>query len=216
MVHVAAAAAPSPSRHEQRQAMSYEDFLALSDGGVQAEWINGEAIVFMPPTLRHQRLIIFFAELLQRYCRVRALGEILIAPFEMRALPDGPAREPDILFVARQHLERLSEQRLDGPADLIVEIVSESSVYRDRVDKFEEYEAERVAEYLLIDPRAGHERIDYHRLGDDQKYCLVVPDTAGCYHSAALPGLWFRADWFWQTLLPDTDPLLRALLASEC
>lgn len=211
MVHIGAAAAPSSSRREGRQAMSYEDFLALSDGGIQAEWINGEALIFMPPSLCHQRLLIFFAELLQRYCRAHALGETLIAPFEMRAHPDGPSREPDILFIARHHLDRLSEQRLNGPADLIVEIVSESSVYRDRVDKFEEYEAEHVSEYLLIDPRSGHARIDYCRLGDDRKYWPVVPDATGRYHSSVVPGLWFRAEWFLQIPLPDTDPLIEAL-----
>ncbi len=105
MVYVAAA--PSPSRREQRQTIRYEEFLALSDSGVQAEWLAGGTIIFLPPSLRHQHLIIFFAELLQRHCRARALGETLIAPFEMRARPDGPAREPDILFVARQHRDRL-------------------------------------------------------------------------------------------------------------
>lgn len=213
MVYVAAA--PSPSRREQRQTMRYEEFLALSDSGVQAEWLAGGTIIFLPPSLRHQHLIIFFAELLQRHCRARALGETLIAPFEMRARPDGPAREPDILFVARQHRDRLSEQRLDGPADLIVEIVSESSVYRDRVDKFEEHEAGRVAGYIPIGPRAGHERIDYYRLGDDRKYWPVVPDAVGRYRSIIVPGSWFRADWFWQIPLPDTDPLLGALLTSD-
>lgn len=209
MVH--GAASSSPLRNEQRRTMQYEDFLTIVDDGIQAEWINGEAIIFTPPTLRHQRLIIFFAEILQRHCRAHALGETLIAPFEMRARPDGPSREPDILFVTRQHLDRLSEQRLDGPADLIVEIVSERSVYRDRVDKFEEYEAECVSEYLLIDPRGGHERVDYYRLGDDRKYWPVVPAATGRYHSSVVPGLWFRAEWFWQTPLPDTDPLIEAL-----
>lgn len=215
MAYVAAAAAPSPSRREGRQAMSYEDFLALSAGDIQAEWINGEAIIFRPPSLQHQRLLSFFAELLQRYCRARALGEILIAPFEMRARPDGPAREPDILFIARQHRDRLSAQRLNGPADLIVEIVSESSVYRDRVDKFKEYEAESVAEYLLIDPRAGHERVEYYHLGADRKYWPIVPDAADRYRSAIVPGFWFSAAWFWQAPLPDTDPLVGALLTDD-
>lgn len=206
------AAAPPPSRREQRLKMSYEEFLVASADGIQTEWIDGEAIIFMPPTLRHQRLIIFFAELLQRYCRALTLGEIIIAPFEMRARPGGPAREPDILFVAHQHLDRLGDQRLNGSADLIVEVVSESSVYRDRVDKFEEYEAERVPEYLLLDPREGHERVDYYCLGADGKYWPILPDPGGRYRSAVLPGLWFRADWFWQTPLPDIDPLLRELL----
>jgi Uma2 family endonuclease len=62
----------------------------------------------------------------------------------MRATPDGPARQPDLLFVAREHLDRLTETRLSGPADFVVEVVSDDSVARDRADKFYEYQAARM------------------------------------------------------------------------
>ena len=42
----------------------------------------------------------------------------------MRALPDGNAREPDILYVAHENLHRLTDTRLAGPADLLIEVVS--------------------------------------------------------------------------------------------
>ena len=35
-------ATPAPSRHEQRLPMRYEDFLALSEEGGHAEWVDGE------------------------------------------------------------------------------------------------------------------------------------------------------------------------------
>jgi Uma2 family endonuclease len=76
-----------------------------------------------------------------------------MAPFEMRARPDGPARIPDILFVAREHRDRIESLRLNGPADLIVELISPESVRRDRVEKLHEYAAAGVLEYWLIDTR---------------------------------------------------------------
>lgn len=36
-------------------------------------------------------------------------------------------REPDLLFVSKGHLHRLKETYLEGPADLIIEIVSAES-----------------------------------------------------------------------------------------
>lgn len=39
----------APPRQEQRLRMSYEEFLAWADEDVHAEWVDGEAIVFMPP-----------------------------------------------------------------------------------------------------------------------------------------------------------------------
>jgi Uma2 family endonuclease len=61
------------------------------------------------------------ADILGLYCHARGLGEVLDAPFLMK-LERG--REPDVLFVSREHLDRLKENYLDGPADLVIEIVS--------------------------------------------------------------------------------------------
>ena len=69
----------------------------------------------------------------------------------MKIGPDLPGREPDILFIAREHLDRFRDTYLDGPADLVVEIISRDSRARDRGDKFYEYEQGGVREYWLLD-----------------------------------------------------------------
>ena len=38
-----------------------------------------------------------------------------------------PGREPDIIYVTREHLDRIKHVYLEGPADLVVEIVSPES-----------------------------------------------------------------------------------------
>lgn len=193
---------------ERRLAMTYEEFLAWSDEDVHAEWVDGEVIVFMPPKRIHQRLVLFLSNLVAQYARRFDLGEVLIAPFEMRILDGRVTREPDLLFVAREHAERLSDDRLDGPADLIIEIVSESSLTRDRVEKFYEYQEAGVPEYIFIDPRPGKERIDFFRLDQHGTYLPVAPDAAGRYPSAVLPGFWLQSDWLWQDPLPDVGALV--------
>lgn len=47
----------------------------------------------------------------------------------------------------------MKETYLDGPADLVVGIVSPDSVGRDRGEKFYEYAQGGVPEYWLIDPQ---------------------------------------------------------------
>src|SRR4051794_27975656 len=138
---------------EQVFRMSYEEFVAQIDEGAHAEWINGEAIVFMPPKERHQALANFLEVLLTFFVNFFELGIVRDAPYEMRTNPDGSAREPDLLFIAREHLDRVTENGLAGPADLVVEIISEESFKRDRDDKFYEYEAAGIPEYWLFDPR---------------------------------------------------------------
>jgi Uma2 family endonuclease len=195
---------------ERRLAMSFEEFLAWDGEAIHAEWVAGEVIVFMPAALKHQMVIGLLYRLLSDFVERFDLGLVLLAPFAMRALPDGPAREPDLLFVAREHLDRLTPQLLVGPADLAIEIISDSSLRRDRADKFYEYQRAGVREYWLFDPRPGEERTDFYRLTAEGKYLPVLPDEQGRYHSSVLPGFWLDPAWLWQ----EPPPSARQLLAT--
>jgi Uma2 family endonuclease len=188
--------------------MSYEEYLTWADEDVHAEWVNGEVIVQMPPKEPHQRVVAFLLQLLGLFSGLFRLGRLLPAPFEMRATPDGPAREPDLLFIAHVHLERLTEARLSGPADLVVEVVSDDSVARDRAEKFYEYQAAGVLEYWIIDPRPGRERVDFYVLDDKGRYRPVPVGSDGRYHSTVLPGFWLQVDW---VLAPEPPEVLQAL-----
>ena len=116
---------------------------------------------------------------------------------------------PDLLFVAREHLDRLHETYLDGPADLAVEIISPDSLGRDRGEKFAEYESAGLPEYWLIDPI--RRQAEFYELDAHGHYRLVVAGQSGRYHSRALPGLWLEVDWFWQSPLPDPIEILEQL-----
>jgi Uma2 family endonuclease len=205
MVHAAVETLERQDK-ERRLPMSYEEFLTWSGENVHAEWIGGEVIIFMPPKKIHQEIVGFLHNLITLFVNLFDLGVVLTAPFEMHVSPDGPAREPDLLFVARNHLDRLTPERLAGPADLIVEVVSDESVHRDRVDKFYEYQGNGIREYWIIDPREGKQRADFYYLAPEGRYQAVLPDDDGKYHSSVLPGFWFRPDWLWADELPD--PLL--------
>src|SRR6266571_6296083 len=80
-----------------RLRMSYEEFLAWADEDVHAEWVDGEVIVQMPPKEPHQRVVAFLIQLMGLFIQLYNLGRLLPAPFEMLALPDGAAREPDLI-----------------------------------------------------------------------------------------------------------------------
>ncbi len=191
--------------------MTYDEFLAWADEDIHAEWVDGEVTVFVPPSIRHQDLVLFLGTLLSWYARALNLGRVVVAPFEMRLGPDRPSREPDILFVAGSHADRLSSARLDGPADLVIELISDSSVARDRDDKFYEYQDAGIPEYWVIDPRSGKERVDHFALTPEDKYQAVLPDADGRYHSVALPGFWLHPDWLWQDPLPNPLDLLQEI-----
>src|SRR5690242_3874872 len=95
--------ADAPAAHERRLIMTYEEFLERVGDESHAEWVNGEVTIFMPPRTIHQRLVFWLSTLIALYARHFDLGEIIVAPFEMRLWPGRSSREPDILFVAREH-----------------------------------------------------------------------------------------------------------------
>ncbi len=192
---------PSPGH-----GMTYEEFLAWTDEDTLAEWVDGEVVMNSPANLRHEEIEAFLSDLLKAYAAVHSLGKVLSSRFQMKLSSSG--REPDLLFIATQHLDRLKDTYLDGPADLVVEIVSPESAGRDRGDKFYEYRAAGIPEYWLIDPMLT--QAEFYQLDAQGRYQLAPPDAQGIYRSRVAPGFWLSVDWLWQDPLPDAvQTLLR-------
>jgi Uma2 family endonuclease len=203
-----------PATPGQRAPMSYEEWLAWADEDAHTEWVDGEGIIYMPPAVRHQALSSFLHWLVKAFVDLFDLGEVHAAPLEMRAREGGAAREPDILFIARENLGRLGAQRLVGPADLIVEIISPESVTRDRVEKLREYATEGVREYWLVDSRPAAAPFAAYALTDAGDYAPIAPDDKGRYHSTVLPGFWLDPSWLVREPLPKPLAAMR-LIARE-
>lgn len=183
--------------------ISYEDFLDWADEDTLAEWVDGEVVMSSPAGRVHQQLVSFLSQILETYARIHKLGIVLIAPFQMKLASTG--REPDILFIARQHTDRITTTYLEGPADLVVEIISPESEGRDRGDKFTEYRDAGIPEYWLVDP--DHEVADCYRLEGDHGYVAEVA-TDGWIRSSVLEGFRFKFAWLWSDPLPDSTSVL--------
>lgn len=206
--------ADRPVRQEERFQMTYDEWLAFANEDVHGEWVNGEATVFMTATGLHQDVILFLARVIAWFVEERDLGTIRLAPFAMRVPELGWSRESDILFVALANLHRLSDSRLIGPADLVVEVVSDDSVGRDGVVKLAAYEEAGIPEYWLLDPRPGRQEARFFRLDAGGRYREVPLDGDGRYWSAALPGFWLEPAWLWQAPLPRPQRIVPLLFAS--
>jgi len=178
--------------------MTWEEFLEWCDEDTHAEWVAGQVVVHSPANYRHQDLTGFLAAVLRTYTETRRLGTIVTEPFQMKL--GEVSRSPDILFVSAERSERIKPTYLDGPADLVVEIVSPDSGVRDRGEKFYEYESAGVAEYWLIDPI--RQQAEFYQLDESGRYRTVQPDPGGRYYSKVLPGFWLKPDWLWQQPLP--------------
>jgi len=181
-------------------AMSFEEFLVWANDDNLAEWVEGKVLLTSPNSTRHQDIVVFLLTLLNLYVTRRKLGRVMTAPYLMRLHQPPRGREPDILFVAQAGFERVSKQYLNGPADLVVEVISPESISRDRGDKSYEYEMAGIPEYWLIDPQ--REQVEFYQLDEQGHYSLVLGGHNGEYISRAIPGLTIDASWFWQEPLP--------------
>ncbi len=194
----------APTEQPPEKKMTYEEFLAWADEDTYAEWVDGEILMVSPASRRHQKIVGFLTTVLSAFVERHNLGEVIAAPFQMKLQHSG--REPDVLFVAREHLDRLQEAYLEGPADLVVEVVSPESASRDRGEKFYEYEAAGIAEYWLIDPI--REVGEFYRL-EKGHYQPILVGREGVFHSSVVLGFWLKVEWLWQDPLPRLIDILR-------
>jgi Uma2 family endonuclease len=189
--------------------VSWEDFLAWAPDNSLAEWVDGEIIEMPPAHEDHQDDGGFLYTLLLLFIQRHRLGRIFYAPFLMR-LPQKPSgRQPDLLFIKREHAARIRPTYVDGPADLVVEIVSPDSIKRDYQEKLAEYEAAGIPEYWIIDPM--RREACFYQLGSRGQYQLSSIDADGIYTSRAVSGFRLRVAWLWQRPMPIIDEALADL-----
>jgi Uma2 family endonuclease len=78
------------------------------------------------------------------------LGTLIIAPFDV-ILDDRNIVQPDLLFVSNRNLSLIRSEGIFGSPDLVVEILSPSSIVQDRYTKRSLYERFKVPEYWIVD-----------------------------------------------------------------
>jgi Uma2 family endonuclease len=188
--------------------MTYEEYLDWLDEDKHAEWVNGDVIMHSPVSRLHNDVGRLLINILSCFAEAHQAGEIFYEPFQMKISPESPGRMPDIMFVATANLSRVKDMLLDGPADLIVEIISPESRTRDRGEKFYEYEQGGVGEYWIVDP--NRQQAEFYQRGEDGIFHPILPDASGIYRSTILSGLWLDVNWLWQRPLPTVFSVLRA------
>src|SRR2546427_2908787 len=140
------------SREAPLAEMSYEEFLRTDWPRNDLEWVDGKVIPMSPVTNLHTQVVLFLLSVINHYVDARRLGRVFLEPFQMKTAPDLAGRAPDLFFVKTANLGRLKPVYFEGPADLVIEVISPGSRGVDRGEKFYEYEQGGVPEFWLIDP----------------------------------------------------------------
>jgi Uma2 family endonuclease len=194
-----------PASHPK--GISYAKFLEEYDDQ-HVEWVDGEVVYMAPVSDDHQQEGIFLLTVIEIFVEVRDLGVVRYEPFQMKTAPDLPGRSPDLMFIAKRNLGRIKKNYLQGPADMVIEIISPGSRAVDRGDKHYEYERGGVKEYWLIDPE--RKQAEFYVLGRNRIYRAANIDD-GVFHSTVLKGFFVKLQWLWQRPTPSSVTVLKEL-----
>ena len=135
---------PTAVRNATRK-LTWDDYVRLPDDGRRHEIMDGVHYVSASPFIDHQRISRHIHFQLYRQIELTGRGEVFNAPTDLHL----------------SEFAYVTEQKVEGPPDLVVEIVSPSSARRDRVMKLDRYERAGVGEYWIVDPVAR--QVDKYR-----------------------------------------------------
>ncbi len=143
---------PGTIFRSDRKRWTYDDLWKVFGETLEhIEIIDG--VLYMAPSPhvnRHQRTLFQIARLLDDYVTARDLGRVYLSPADVVASPERVV-QPDVFFVAKERLD-IVDAYVDGAPNLVVEVLSPSSVEYDRETKFDLYEDIGVKEYWIVDP----------------------------------------------------------------
>ena len=135
--------------------LTYEQYRALPENGNRYEVVQGELLMTAAPLVSHQRILRNLFSILDKHIAAKDWGEVYFAPIEIY-LGDEDFVQPDLVCVAKSHLEIVKEKNIVGAPDLVVETlgVSPSTARTDRVLKMNTYARHHVPHYWIVDPAA--------------------------------------------------------------
>ena len=143
----------STQSRTRRQLLTYDDYLTFPDSdGIRKEIIEGELFMSPAPAMKHQSTLRNLFRIIDKFVLENELGEVFFAPCDV-IFSNINVMQPDILFISRENYKILTALNIQGAPDLLVEILSPSSIENDRIYKKLVYEKFGVKEYWIVDPQ---------------------------------------------------------------
>lgn len=123
----------------------------MPDDGKRYEAIDGELYVTPAPRPPHQWVSMNLAAALWDLLVRPGHGRVFAAPVGVEFIRTEEGVQPDLLFVSTERLWIITEDSIQGPPDLVIEILSPSTARRDRTVKLDLYRRQQVPEYWIVD-----------------------------------------------------------------
>jgi len=136
--------------HAEKRKYTYADYLNTPDDE-RYELLEGELAMTPSPVTKHQKILTNLGVALVNHVKGNSLGDVFFAPYDV-VLDDENVVQPDILFISKVRLSIIGEKNVHGAPDMVVEILSEATAYRDSIQKKRLYARSGVRELWLVAP----------------------------------------------------------------
>lgn len=172
--------------------VTYDAYAALDDGA-RYEVSNGMLELLSAPSPLHQLVIVALRDVLKDSCTEDFL--MLWAPVDV-ILGSKEVRQPDFVAIRQDRIEIVTKRGVEGPPDLVGEVLSPSSIRRDREQKLRAYAKYGIPEYWILS-------LEYEAL---EQYSLIGSEYAP-------PIVYTGEDRIRSTVMACADFSMAALIA---
>ncbi|WP_135553441.1 Uma2 family endonuclease [Paenibacillus cymbidii] len=183
--------------------VTYDLYANMADDGNRYEIADGVLELMSPsPTTTHQSIIAGLHLKLNESCRNEFI--IFLSPIDV-ILSDTEVRQPDIVMIHRTRKSIISNRGINGAPDLVVEVASEHSRRRDKVQKRIAYAKYGVPEYWIVD--LSNFTLEQYVLHGDRYELIEVYAEDDTIHSITAPCASFSMKEIVQSLPIHPDML---------
>jgi Uma2 family endonuclease len=152
----------------REQPLTYDDYASLPDDGSRYELVDGVLEMMSPcASAKHQMISFQIQSKIAQSCDEDYF--ILNAPLDVILSPT-EVRQPDLVMIHHSRINIIKKRGIEGAPDLVVEILSPSSIRRDKVGKLKSYANYAIPEYWIVDPT--NESLEQYILKED-RYDLI-------------------------------------------
>jgi Uma2 family endonuclease len=155
---------------KSRTKLTYNEYVLFPDDGNRHEIIDGRHYMNSAPVPRHQAVSRHIQFQLYQQIELPQLGQVINAPIDLQ-LSEVDVVQPDLVVVLVEN-RIITQTRIRGVPDLVIEILSPSNRKHDTELKKQLYEQFAVPEYWIVDPDECV--VSRYRLDDTGKFSVAA------------------------------------------
>lgn len=161
--------------------MDIKDYLSISEDDCRYEVVNGVLYMSPSPGVEHQRIVKRIVALLSRFVEQDGLGEVFQSPLDVE-LSYRNVVQPDVFVILNEHFNQITETRIIGAPDLVIEVASPGTARHDLSKKLDAYAGAGVSEYWVLTP--GSKTVEVLVLeGEAYRSLGLFSSNGGAYFS---------------------------------